>query len=308
MAVFTTFSENALARYLVMFDIGELESYAPIEGGIENSNYFVSLKNDDRILEFVLTITEGLGFDEVGFFNDLLTRLANAGLPVPLPERTLDGMYSTIFCGKPTWLYPRLPGRHPTDANVAQCETIGGALAQLHNAARRAKYTRANPYSAEWASETFASQRHHLDELDQVLLASILREYTGLAGTDDLPMGIIHGDLFRDNALFEGDKLTGIIDFYHACEDFLIQDLAIAVNEWCTDASGKLDAARFQAMLGGYESVRPLTPAEREHLPAFRRAGAIRFVLTRLLSGDESGHLKDPDEFLRIARAAQQPE
>lgn len=305
MAVFTTFSKAALARYLVMFDIGELAHYSPIEGGIENSNYFVALRSDDLVREFVLTITEELGFDEVGFFNDLLTQLSNAGLPVPLPQRTLDGMFSTIFCGKPAWLFPRLPGSHPMRANIAQCRAIGRALAQLHEAGHKARYSRANPYDLDWARTTFDEVRRHLNDADQKMLEAMLAEYGEVTETNGLPRGIIHGDLFRDNALFEGDKLTGIIDFYHACDDFLVQDVAIAINDWCTDTTGSLDEHRFNAILDGYESVRQLSHEERDCLPAFRRAGAARFVLTRLLSGDESGHLKDPREFLQIGRAAQ---
>lgn len=304
MATFTTFSESALERYLVMFNMGELAACEPIQAGIENSNYYVTLKRGDLVLEFVLTITENLSFDEVGFFNDLLTLLAKAGLPVPMPERTLDGMYSTIFCGKPTWLFPRLPGHHPEVATEAQCKAIGVALAKMHEAGARARYHRANPYDAQWLGETFSNLRNRLGKEDQALFERILCEYEELADSDDLPKGIIHGDLFRDNVLFTDDRLTGIIDFYHACDDFLVQDLAICINDWCTTSTGELDSSRFDAMVEGYESIRPLTSTEQSALPKFRRAAAMRFVLTRFLSGDESGHLKDPDEFLRIARGA----
>lgn len=308
MAAFTTFSEAALQRYLLMFDIGDLHSFTPIEAGIENSNYFVTLKNGDDSYEFVLTITEGLDFDEVPFFNELLGRLAQAGLPVPLPERTLDGMASTIFCGKPAWLFPRLPGTHPVDVNERQCATTGAALARLHEASAKARYTRANPYDADWADAALESWRRSLGSGDQELLQDIAREYRMLQQTEGLPQGIIHGDLFRDNTLFEGDELTGVIDFYHACEDFLVQDIAITANEWCTDSAGRLDEPRYTALLEGYTSVRDLTMDESRLLPAFRRAGAMRFVLTRLMSGDEAGHLKDPEEFLRIARDARSSE
>lgn len=308
MAAFTTFSDAALERYLVMFDIGDLHSFEPVPTGIENSNYFVSLTRHDDILEFVLTITEGLDFHEVPFFNELLGQLDRAGLPVPVPVRTLDGMASTIFCGKPAWLFPRLPGSHPSTVNPAQCEIIGNAIARLHQAASTTRYSRVNPYGPDWARQTLELQRHHLSAGDDALLTEISDEYATLANASDLPKGIIHGDLFRDNALFEGETLTGIIDFYHACEDYLIQDVAITINDWCTTASGNLDSARYSALLKGYESVRSLTPMEREQLSAFRRCGAMRFVLTRLLSGNEGGHLKDPEEFLRIARSARYAE
>jgi len=302
MAAFTTFSTAALERYLVMFDIGDLHAFEAIEEGIENSNYFVTLIDGENTYDFVLTITENLSFEEVPFFNELLAQLARRGLPVPEPERTLDGMSSTIFCGKPAWLFPKLPGAHPVEVTAAQCATIGKALAQLHAAAEAARYTRENPYDLAWLESTFEAQRSSLEKSDQAMLDRFLDEYRTVADSSDLPRGIIHGDLFRDNALFDGETLTGIIDFYHACEDFLVQDLAITINEWCTDTGGRQDEARYTALVGGYESVRPLTENERTLLPAFRRSGAMRFVLTRLLSGDEDGHLKDPEEYLSVAR------
>jgi len=118
----------------------------------------------------------------------------------------------------------------------------------------------------------------------------------------DLPTGIVHGDLFRDNALFIDDTLTGIIDFYHACQDSLVQDLAITVNDWCSDANGQMDSKRKNSLIAGYESVRPLMLEERAALSSFQRVGALRFILTRFLSGEGDVHLKDPEEFLRIAR------
>lgn len=302
MAAFTTFSTAALERYLVMFDIGDLHTFEAIETGIENSNYFVTLIAGDETYDFVLTITENLTFEEVPFFNDLLAQLARSGLPVPVPERTLDGMSSTIFCGKPAWLFPKLPGAHPVEVTPGQCATIGRALAQLHGGAGAARYTRDNPYSLAWLESTLEAQSGSLDDADLAMLSRILDEYRAVAANDDLPKGIIHGDLFRDNALFDGEVLTGIIDFYHACEDFLVQDLAITLNEWCTDSEGREDEARYTALMNGYESVRPLTGEERALLPAFRRSGAMRFILTRLLSGDEDGHLKDPEEYLSVAR------
>lgn len=302
MAVFTTFSDAALKRYLVMFDVGELASYAPIEGGIENSNYFVNLTHDDEPIEFVLTITEDLSFDEVPFFNELLSQLDRAGLPVPVAQQTLDGMKSTIFCGKPAWLFARLPGSHPMNVSTDKCHTIGQALARLHDAAQKTRYSRDNPYHAAWARQVFEAQQHKLATADRQLLADLVNEYESLTALADLPRGIVHGDLFRDNALFDGERLTGIIDFYHACDDFLVQDIAITMNDWCTDADGQVDADRADALLAGYESARPLTEAERQWLPAFQRVGAMRFILTRLISGGDDAPLKDPEEFLRIAR------
>jgi homoserine kinase type II len=303
MAAFTTFSIEALERYIYMFNIGELHAHEPIESGIENSNYFVTIDRDGEFDEFVLTITESLDFNEVPFFNDLFVQLDRSGLPVPNPLHTLDGMSSTIFCGKPAWLFPRLPGEHPEVVSPDQCDTIGTAIATLHGAADSARYTRPNPYDVEWAETNFNALAARLDAPDRSMLESILAEHRSVSDSKDLPRGIIHGDLFKDNTLFVGDELTGIIDFYHACDDFLAQDLAIAINEWCTDQKGETVEALESALVSGYESVRPLDPEERQTLLSLRRIGGMRFVLTRLLSGDDEGHLKDPEEFLRILRS-----
>ncbi|MEX1237462.1 MAG: homoserine kinase [Pseudomonadales bacterium] len=301
MAVFTTFSRPALERYIIMFGLGELATFEAIETGIENSNYFVTLESGD---EFVLTITEHLGFEDVPFFNELFAQLTRSGLPVPDPARTLDGMTSTIFCGKPAWLFPKLPGGHPLMPDSGQCQTIGGALARLHAAAVSTRYKRSNPYDVEWTREALHTKGELLEKGDRFLLETILAEYQELGqGSTDLPTGIIHGDLFRDNALFEGNILTGIIDFYHACEDFLVQDIAITINDWCMTAEGLTDRARMTALISGYESIRKLTNEESRTLSLFRRNAALRFTLTRLLSGDEGDHLKDPEEFLKIARS-----
>lgn len=307
MAVFTTIEEVYLERYLYMFDLGELESFSPIETGIENSNYLLRMNRDGARHEYVLTILEYLSFDEVPFFNTLMTHLSANGLPVPAPRATLDGMTSTIFRGKPTLLFPKLPGSHPAEAGPGGCRVIGQALAKIHEAAASVglpqEKIRDNPYDPAWTRSTFDAKASQLAEVDRGILARFVEDYEKLAGTTSLPRGIIHGDLFRDNALFVGDELTGIIDFYHACEDFLVQDLAISLNDWCSTDTGEMNNDLVGAMIEGYEAVRPLTATEREALPDFQRAGALRFVLTRLLSGEDGGHLKDPEEFLRIARS-----
>ncbi|HIG42102.1 MAG: homoserine kinase [bacterium] len=305
MAVFTTFKSESLARHLIMYDQGELGQFKPIDSGIENSNYFVSLINEQGgQSEFVLTITENISFDEMPFFNSLMSHLFHYGLPVPNPQSTLDGMTGTSFCGKPTVLVPKLPGDHPVTLTTEQCHTIGIKLAELHEAAQGVRYHRSNPYSSQWVNSSLDDVQDRLTDKDRSLLQQIATQYAELESAEqkDLPRGIIHGDLFRDNALFVGEKLTGIIDFYHACEDFLVQDIAITINDWCTSPEGDFDAERQDALLKGYHRVRELTKKEKEQLPGFQQFAALRFILTRLLSGGDNDPLKDPEEILRIAR------
>ena len=301
MAAFTTFKPESLARYLVMFELGELHSYEPISEGIENSNYYVTLDRDGQLVEFVLTITEALAFDEVPFFNDLMSQLSRHGLPVPDPQRTLDGMPSTIFCGKPSWLFTRLPGAHPNELKSEHCFLIGTKLAELHEAAKRTRYHRPNPYDSSWVDQTLGGLKSRLLTADWVLLNDIAVQYQSFGQNSDLPKGIIHGDLFRDNTLFVGDELTGIIDFYHACDDFLIQDIAITINDWCTTPNGQFDDERRNALLAGYQSQRKLTQTELDLMTLFQQFAALRFLLTRYISGEETP-LKDPEEFLRVVR------
>ena len=302
MAAFTTFSDSALERYLIMFDIGELMSWAAIEAGIENSNYFITTEKHGESRDFVLTIMEELTFEDVPFFNSLLRHLSHFGLPVPAPHQTLDGMTSTIFCGKPTLVLPRLDGDHLTETSAEHCSIIGKALAEIHVTLATKGLSRTNPYNVEWMTKTIIDVQHLLEKQDLKLVNKITADYSEISDLS-LPRGIVHGDLFRDNALFKNDQLTGIIDFYHACDDFFIQDIAITINDWCRGLDGSMDQARTTSLVEGYETVRLLENEEKEFLPFFQRVACARFALTRLLSGEEGAHLKDPKEFLQLANS-----
>ncbi len=281
MATYTEVTAESLTRYLFMFDLGELRSFEPISAGIENSNYFVTLDNEH---EFVLTITEDIDLNDVPFFNDLLGRLVSAGLPVPEPQRTLDGMPSTIFKGKPTWLFTRLNGSHVTDPNETQCFEIGKALAIIHQQALSCHFERPNAYNPSWTEKTLELVKEQLEPDDHNTLLRAVANYCQFE--KPLPRGVIHGDLFRDNALFEGNNLTGVIDFYHACDDYLIQDLAITINDWCLDGVEVVEAKQ-EALLNGYEQIRKLEADETSHIEQFRIFAAMRFALTRLLAASD---------------------
>ena len=300
MAAFTTFSTSALERYLIMFGIGDLVSWSPVEEGIENSNYFVTTRKHGEDREFVLTIMESLSFDDIPFFSGVLTHLFHYGLPVPAPQQTLDGMTSTIFCSKPTVVFPKLEGEHPEQATVNHCTQIGKVLGDIHCALATTQLYRPNPFDIDWMVRTIEQVGHLLDEKDLALLQKMADEYAEISELS-LPKGVTHGDLFRDNALFKGEELTGVIDFYRACNDFLIQDIAITINDWCRTTQDDIDAELSESLMRGYESVRELEDEEKEFLPCFQRTACARFALTRLLSGDEGRHLKDPHEYIQLA-------
>ena len=283
-----------------MFGIGELKSWSAIKTGIENSNYFITTEKHGEDTEFVLTILEDLTFEDVPFFNTILRHLSHFGLPVPAPYQTLDGMTSTIFCGKPTLVLPKLEGDHLIETSTLHCSAIGKALGEIHVTLASKNMQRENPYNIDWMEKTIIDVQHLLEDSELRMVNRIASEYAEVSDLP-LPRGIVHGDLFRDNALFKDDQLTGIIDFYHACTDFYIQDIAITINDWCRDIDGTMDPTRTASLIEGYESVRTLESEEREFLPFFQRAASARFALTRLLSGEEGAHLKDPKELLKLA-------
>ncbi len=301
MATFTTFGRAKLEKYLVLFGVGDLVSFSAIESGIENSNYFVTTSQEGGTREFVLTIMEDLSFSDLPFFNNILNHLFNFGLPVPAPRQTLDGMTSTIFCGKPSVLFPRLEGTHLVTSQPAHCFQIGKVLADIHGALATTRLNRPNPFDFNWMVRTLAEVEHLLRPEELQLLDHITNEYSEACELS-LPAGVIHGDLFRDNALFSNEKLTGVIDFYHACNDYFVQDIAIIINDWCISPSGLVDHVRREKLIEGYESVRQLESEEKEFLPCFQRAAAARFSLTRLLTGNNGKFLKEPAEFLALAR------
>ena len=299
MVAFTTFTEEALERYLVMFGKGELKACTPVTDGIENSNYFITLDSGSGDVEYVLTVVEQFGFDEAPFFNKVVSHLFYQGLPVAAPHSTLDGMSSTIFCGKPTFLQPRLEGSHLVTVNEDHCFQIGRFLSGVHQALSSFKPTRENPYHLGWMQSTLNSISNRLSDPERTLLTNLLGEYERIEALE-LPTGLIHGDLFKDNALFtDQGELKGVIDFYHACHDILIQDIAIAINDWCQTSSGTINEAFRVSLIAGYEEIRPLEKEEAQALVPLQRTSAARFALTRFLSGDPP--LKPPAEMLRLA-------
>ncbi len=305
MTVFTTFPESALRRYLTMFGKGQLVSCRAIEDGIENSNYFVTLLQDgtgQAEEDYVLSIIEQFSLEEVHFFNEILAQLSQEGLPVALPERTLDGMSLTIFCGKPTFLFPRLGGSHVREVQASHCVALGKFLGASHKALapleESLKKIRTNPYDIAWMRRVIPGLKHRMSSSEFELLGELSNEYTQLSA-EKLPKGFIHGDLFRDNALFVDETLTGVIDFYHACYDFLLQDLAIAINDWCLDEEYRIDPGLSTKLIAGYESQRPLSQREKALLKPMQRSSAARFAVTRFLSGDPP--LKDPQVMLALA-------
>lgn len=307
MSVFTPLEHHELEDFLAPYGLGRLVDFQGIAEGTENSNFFVSLEQG----EFVLTLVERGAQDELPFFIQLLDVLHDAGLAVPFALRTREGQALRRLADKPALLQPRLPGRHVHAPNAHQCAELGDWLARLHLATCDAPLERPSDRGLAWMLEQGPSLALGLPEEQLPLLRGALTELHDQAGRlRSLPRANLHADLFRDNALFEGSHLTGVIDFYNACSGPMLYDLAISVNDWCSDADGHLDPARTEALLGAYSARRRFHPAEAELWPTMLRVACLRFWLSRLIAAEENRGrdvlIKDPDEFRRLLARRQQ--
>lgn len=320
MSVFTSVNTQQLAEWLTHYDLGAVVDIKGISAGITNTNYFVtthvaesaqhdanqSQLGDNR---YVLTLFEHNSLDELPFYVDLMTHLANHNVPCPKPITDTKGNSLHMLSGKPAIMVSCLKGGDVDTPNLKQCAEIGRVLAQMHVASQtfdntpHAKHNQ-NQRGADWRVSAAAEVLPHISADDKALLNETMAFQAAL-DLSQLPTGIIHADLFRDNVLFDGDNIGGFIDFYYACHDVLAYDIAIAANDWCVKPNGEFDEARLSSLLNAYQAVRPLTAAEQEHWQGLLRIAALRFWLSRLydkafpLAG-EMTHAKDPDEFKRI--------
>ncbi|MDR2874819.1 MAG: homoserine kinase [Methylobacillus sp.] len=300
MSVYTSVTPEQLADWLRNFSLGSLRELKGIASGITNTNYFVTTESG----RYVLTLFERNAADELPWFLDLMAHLADRGIPCPHPVANANGHYLGELNGKPAALVTCLRGGSVESPAPEHCAEMGRVLAQMHKAGSSFDASMENPRGPHWWRVTAEAVLPFLDAADRALLETELAHQAEFRAAD-LPRGVIHGDMFRDNALFDDARLTGLIDFYYACEDVLAYDLAITVNDWCVHADGRLDEPRLRAMLAAYHAERPLTAAEHAAWPTLLRAAALRFWLSRLydlhypLAG-EITHAKDPGHFRRI--------
>ncbi len=303
VSVFTTLEFAEVDAWLKGYTIGHLTKLEGIASGIENTNYFVTTSHG----EYVLTVFEKLTVNELPWYLELMAHLAGRGIPCPNPVGRLDNGYLGELKGKPACLVTRLRGRSITEPSPTACAEVGELLADMHQAGRSYTKPMANPRGAAWFVATAQRVRPMLDADNARLLDEELAFAQAAFQSTDLPGGVVHVDLFRDNVLFEGERLSGVIDFYFACQDRLLYDLAITVNDWCVSQDGAIDPGRAKALIAAYHQVRPLSAAEHAAWPAMLRAGALRFWLSRLYDlhfprPGELTHAKDPAHFERIVR------
>jgi homoserine kinase type II len=307
MAVYTSVTATGLESWLSRYSVGAVQSFTPIASGIENTNYFL----DTIEGAYVLTIYERIPTEELPFYLNLVAHLAKNGVHVPAPIADRSGALFSLLQGKPAGLVTRLNGHANEHPGVSECARLGEELARMHLASATYRPRLTNRRGPGWMLATSRSVRPFLNDDQNALLANEIVEQRKArdARADKLPAGAIHADLFRDNVLFDGEKLSGMIDFGFAATDCYVYDLAITVNDWCIDAATtQFDEAKLSAIVRGYLSVRALNAAERAAWPMMLRLGALRFWLSRLYDlhlprAAEVLTAKDPLHFERMLRA-----
>lgn len=280
MAVYTQVSEEELARFVTGHGLGELRSCKGIAEGVENTNYLIETVEG----RFILTLYEKrVEPENLPFYLGLMEHLASKGIACPLPVRDRDGEQVAVLAGRTAAIVTFLDGISVRMPTPRHCALLGETLARMHLAG--ADYSRSLENAlgpAGWV-QLYDRFEARADE--------VLPGLSGLVGTEfatllpswpkALPQGVIHADLFPDNVFFLGDRLSGVIDFYFACNDLLAYDIAICLNAWCFDADRRFDRDKAAALIGGYQRVRPLTPEEGRAMPVLARGAALRFLLTR---------------------------
>jgi homoserine kinase type II len=306
MAVYTEVADEELEVFLEPYGIGKLLSYKGIAEGVENSNFML---HTDKGIYFLTLYEKRVAAKDLPFFLGLMNHLADKGLACPVPLRNAHGEMLGELAGRPAALISFLEGVSVRRPQPKHCAELGRALASLHLDGLDFKLMRPNALSvAGWrplldlcvprADEIMAGLAHELREE----LVALERDWPG-----DLPQGVIHADLFPDNVFFIGDRLSGIIDFYFACNDALAYDIGVCLNAWCFEHDGSFNITKARAMLQAYTEMRPLNAAELAALPLLARGSAMRFLLTRLYDwlNHQPGALvrpKDPIEYVRRLR------
>ncbi len=306
MAVYTEVGDAELEAFLVDYDIGEAEALKGVAEGVENSNYLLTTTRG----QYFLTLYEKrVDPRDLPFFLGLMDHLAARGITCPKPIHGRDGAAIRTLAGKPAAITTFLHGLWPRRIGIGHCGPVGQALAELHLAGRDFALRRPNALSVAGWRPLFDGARAHADEVTPGLARELGGEIDFLEGNwpKALPGGVIHADLFPDNVFFLHEKLSGLIDFYFACNDALAYDVAICLNAWCFEPDGSFNATKARALIQAYDRVRPLEPGERAALPLLARGAALRFLLTRLYDwlhtpANALVKRKDPLEYLAKLR------
>ena len=306
MAVYTEVTDDALAAFLADYDLGKLVAFRGIAEGVENSNYSLRTTTGD----YILTLYERrVDPADLPWFLGLMEHLARRGISCPLPVHGRDERALRELAGRNAAITTFLPGVWPRRVRPEHCGPLGAALAAMHLAGRDYPPTRRNALGPDEWPRLLERTWARADEVRQGLAAELDQALGAIlsAWPRDLPNGHIHADLFPDNVFFQGEAVSGLIDFYFACTDFLAYDVAVCLNAWCFEPTGEFNVTKAGALLSAYQKVRPMSAAEMEALPILARGSAMRFLLTRLYDwlNTPAGAMvkrKDPLEYERKLR------
>jgi homoserine kinase type II len=306
MAVYTEIGDDELRAFTALYDIGEVLSCKGIAEGVENSNFLLTTERGNLILTLY---EKRVAPQDLPFFIALMDHLAHQGVACPTPVRARDGEALRELCGRPAAIVSFLNGMWPRRIDPSHCAGLGGALARLHLAGASFPMVRPNDLSVAGWHRLFQSCAERAGELQQGLADELADELAFLATAwpRELPTGVIHADLFPDNVFFRGRELSGLIDFYFACTDFLAYDIAICLNAWCFEPDLSFNVTKARLLVREYQAMRPLAASELAALPLLARGSALRFLLTRLYDwlNQTAGALvrpKDPTEYLKKLR------
>jgi len=299
MAVFTPVSDAEIRDFIVQFSLGTLKQAEGVSAGVENTNYFVDIASE----RYVLTLFENILYGELPFFISLNLHLLAQGFPCAEPIADKQGVCLHRLKAKPTVLWQCLHGESVMSPSDIHCEAMGDVLARLHLATQSFSEQRQDPRGPDWWLKAQSQLKDRL-EVDEERILSQEIVFHSVADWDSLPAGIIHTDCFRDNVLFADGEISGVIDFFNASYGPYLYDLAICVNDWCTEDSC-LDLSKTRLLLAAYQKVRPLSEGEKKLWPKMLRAAALRFWLSRLLDERFPKQasfvtVKDPKEFQRL--------
>jgi homoserine kinase type II len=306
MAVYTEVSDDELVDFVSEYEIGSARSCKGIAEGIENSNYLLTTDSGT----YILTIYEKrLNPEELPFFLNLMEHLKEHGIPCPLPIKGRDGQALRTLCGKPAAIVSFLDGMWPRRVKPDHCTQLGSAMAHFHTASQGFTSQRRNDLSLSAWQPLFESSADEAESLRTGLVSELEAELNFLqsAWPQELPAGVIHADLFPDNVFFHDGNVSGIIDFYFACNDFFAYEIAICLNAWCFEVDLSFNVTKAKHLLNAYRKVREFNDAELKSLPILARGSAMRFLLTRLydwLHTPENALVtrKDPLEYLEKLR------
>ena len=300
MAVYTSITKEELKAFLSNFDVGTLQSFDGISSGVTNTNYLITTS----LNKYILTVFEHHSMSELPFFINLMTFLSDHNIDCPNPILNNQKNSINLLKDKPALLVSFLNGAEVEEINQIHCFAVGKSLAKMHTITKSFSEKRKNDRGLEWIKDKFAGMKSKLTSIEKNMIELEI-DFLSHHNVGDLPKSTIHGDLFRDNVLFLNEKRPSFIDFYYACEEVLVFDIAIALNDWCIEADGAIDKNKLTEFIEGYETERPLTKEERDFMPLALRWAALRFYISRLehIHSNPSAEIlavKNPNQFKNI--------